>query len=414
MGSVIPRRRWVFFIDPIEESSYPVTETGYAMLYRAWCRAKVDGDEVYVVYPSTPLSFTPHRTFASPRSVVLGRRLIGFSASPYEHFRSQRDTYDAAADVGSLPCHEEGPPTELILEEADVIVFRQETGEPVHRRRLLRALAKLESRVLVYLSPRLALDPEFGSKVLPGRIAPECVPVSWSTTDLQGSRYEKVDAALEFLRGPLKRTRTAIVKPAFGDNGEGITVLGVSPLDPYLRPRNARDHLIELLQRHGEVVVQEYVPSVRAPRNVEGALDQVPLDRCDFGEIRFLLIDGTVPRDRAGCPILVARRTPTPTSLLADSGISYPTTLSDAERRFLDRVGQAYLRYGIHFGGGDLIRTANPERPFVFTDAARAVCGHAVVTGALNGEPYLIVDQVLDSMERHWIRRVAERRTRVA
>jgi hypothetical protein len=92
---------------------------------------------------------------------------------------------------------------------------------------------------------------------------------------------------------------------------------------------------------------------------------------------------------------------PSATSLIADSGISYPTTLSPAEYGFLERLGPVYRRMGIYFGGGDLIRTADPARPFVFTDAARSVCGHAVVTGALNGDPYLIVDQILDSIDRH-------------
>jgi hypothetical protein len=87
--------------------------------------------------------------------------------------------------------------------------------------------------------------------------------------------------------------------------------------------------------------------------------------------------------------------------LVADSGISYATKLSSRELEFLAQLGPLYRSWGIYFGGGDLIRTPDPDRPFVFTDAARSVCGHAVVTGALNNEPYLIIDQILDSIDRH-------------
>jgi hypothetical protein len=46
-------RKLLFFIDRIEHSSYPVTETGYALLYRAWQRAQHDGTQIYVAYPGT-------------------------------------------------------------------------------------------------------------------------------------------------------------------------------------------------------------------------------------------------------------------------------------------------------------------------------------------------------------------------
>jgi hypothetical protein len=111
------------------------------------------------------------------------------------------------------------------------------------------------------------------------------------------------------------------------------------------------------------------------------------------------LIDGELPRLPDGELCRVARRVPNDDSLIADSGVSYPTTLSAAEIAFLTRVGALYRQWGINFGGGDLIRTPDPARPFVFTDAAQSVCGHAVVTGALNGEPYLIVDRILDSID---------------
>jgi hypothetical protein len=130
-------------------------------------------------------------------------------------------------------------------------------------------------------------------------------------------------------------------------------------------------------------------------------LANISRDRADFGEVRFLLIDGEVPRAQDGKPVAIARRVPTDSSLVADSGISYATHLTSQELEFLARVGPLYRKWGIYFGGGDLIRTPDPDRPFVFTDAARSVCGHAVVTGALNNEPYLIIDQVLDSIGRH-------------
>ena len=123
-----------------------------------------------------------------------------------------------------------------------------------------------------------------------------------------------------------------------------------------------------------DLVVQEYVPSVRSPLPRDAALADVPRDRRDFGEVRFLLIDGEVPRDAAGEPYLVARRVPREGSLVADSSISHPTSLSAAELAFLRRLGPVYKRLGIHFGGGDLIRTPDPARPFVFTDAARSPC----------------------------------------
>jgi len=56
--------RLLFFIDPIESSSYPVTETGYALLYRAFLRARASGGEVYVAYPDA----TPT---VSPRGAIL-------------------------------------------------------------------------------------------------------------------------------------------------------------------------------------------------------------------------------------------------------------------------------------------------------------------------------------------------------
>ena len=400
-------RRLVFFIDPISASSYPVTETGYALLHRAWARAQADGDVIYVVYPDTWLSLpddADHVRSGQRRGpTVLAHRIEGFDEVPYAFFRSQKESYRADADIGSPCCHREAAATELCLTDVDAIVFRQEVDSG-QRRQLLEALAQVEDQVLVYLSPKLALEPRYGSKVLPHQIAPSAVPKTFDTASVSGER-RKISAAVSFFRDDLAPSETAIVKPRLGDNGEGITVVGRCPLtgnaleDPQV-------HLRKLVARYGDVVVQEYVPSVRTPEDLHGtSLQDVSMDRRDFGEIRFILIDGTIPRTRDGRRIVVARRVPTASSLVADSGISYPTTLSEPEHRFLDHVGREYMKRGIFFGGGDLIRTPNPERPFVFTDAARSVCGHAVVTGALNGEPYLIVDLVLDSIERHLIQR---------
>ena len=403
------RRRWFFFIDPIEASSYPVTETGYAMLYRAWCRRDDEDDAIYVVYPHTAFSLSAASSgsgegqpTSATQITVQGHRLRGFTASPYDHYRSQRNHYDPAADLGSARCHEEGAAEAVELHPADVVVFRQESGPAEPRKQLLEALAAIEHEVLVYLSPKLALDPAFGSKALPARIAPETTPQSFNTRKTAGSAHEKAAAALAYVRGPLGHLDTVIAKPAHADNGAGIRILGRSPLLDVSPAEDAQRQLHDLVQRYRDVIVQEYIPSVRAPSDLDVPLAEVDPHRHDFGEVRFLLIDGEIPRRPDGQPIRMARRVPTDTSLLADSGISHPTTLSDAELRFLKKVGRAYVKMGIHFGGGDLIRTPNPARPFVFTDAARSVCGHAVVTGALNGAPYLVVDQVLASIERQW------------
>ncbi|MEO1230259.1 MAG: hypothetical protein AAFZ18_15255 [Myxococcota bacterium] len=384
--------RWIFFIDRIEASSYPVTETGYALLYRAWSRAREVGASIHIVYPDTLLEWD------ADHATVEAHLLHGFGAMPYAFYSSQRESYEAGSDLGSAPCHTEGRPERIRLDEADVIVFRQETGP--QRIALLEALLSVETKLPVYLSPRLALAEGVGSKVLPGRIAPNRVPRGWSSASVNGSATDKVAAALKFLEVELGQPETAIAKPTNGDNGVGITILGRSPLSDR-EPEDTASMLARLVQTHGDVIVQEYLPSVRRPADLADLeLAEVPTDRRDFGEVRFLLIDGEVPRDTNGQPLRCARRVPTDRSLLADSGISHPTTLSAEELEFLAGVGKAYRQLGIKFGGGDLIRTADPSRPFLFTDAAQSVCGHAVVTGALNGAPYIVVDLVLDSVER--------------
>jgi hypothetical protein len=208
---------------------------------------------------------------------------------------------------------------------------------------------------------------------------------------------------------------TVIVKPLATNNGVGIRVLGRDPRGgPIRHAADDRAVLADMMGAHGELVVQEYVGSVRAPDDLTVPLAAVPLDRRDFGEVRFLLIDGKLPSSADGRRCVFARRVPVADSLVADSGISHPTTLSAREQAFVEEVGQHYLRWGIYFGGGDLIRTPDPARPFVFTDAARSVCGHAVVTGALNGQPYLIVDQILDSIERRIQAQRTSRRPKVS
>lgn len=396
--------RLLFFIDPIESSSYPVTETGYALLYRAFLRAQASGGEVYVAYPDAAPRVSARGAARVPEVRFEARRVLSFAGSPYAHYRSQRASYQASAHLGSARCHREAAPRELIVNDLDAVVWRQESGEPAQSALQLRALAAVESDTLVYLTPRLALDPRFGSKVIPGLVDPRFVPRSFHTSvcPTSASASERARAAVSFVREALHTPETVIAKPVHGNNGLGINVLGLHPIT------KRRTHAVDdvdawtaLIERYGDLVVQEYLPSVRKPEREPGlALDDVLPDRRDFGEVRFLLIDGEVPRDAAGFPCRVARRVPADDSLIADSGISYPTSLSAAELTFLATLGPLYRRWGIHFGGGDLIRTADPTRPFLFTDAARSVCGHAVVTGALNGEPYLIVDQVLDSLER--------------
>lgn len=376
--------RVLFFVDPIEASSYPVTETGYALLYRMWGRLSEGSGQGFVALPE------PQLVGAS----VLAQRVTAFRASPYDHYRSQRDHYDPRRDQGAEPCHEVDAPERVHLGDFDVVMWRRETGP---QRALLEALAEVEEKALVYLSPRLALDPNLGSKVLPERLAPDALPISFDTASVPGRARDKVEAASTFLRDTLDGS--GIAKPRDGDNGVGITILGVDPRDPNRAPPPARAVIEGLIERFTDVVVQEYLASVRRPADLsQDRLSDVPLDRRDFGEVRFLIVDGDVPRNAEGQPFVMARRVPTSSSLVADSGISYATTLSDRELAFVRRIGAAYEALGIHFGGGDLIRTPDPDRPFCFTDAAQSVCGHAVVTGALNGEPYGVVDRVIDSV----------------
>lgn len=392
-------RKLLFFIDRIEESSYPVTETGYALLYRAWKRAQADGSQIYVCYPGTSWVETPNGGLR-----VQAHRVVSFHDAPYAYYRSQRDAYRPGGDVGSARCHTETELQSLLVNAVDAVVWRQETGEPTQMRGMLQALERVERDTVVYLSPTLALDPRFGSKIIPQSFDVRLTPRTYHTNvAAELSLSDKAAHTLQFVRSELGRPATVIAKPLFGNNGEGIHVLG---LDPVSGTETCAVDDVEtwrsLLAQYGDLVVQEYMPSVRSPVGQSAeALAAVPRERHDFGEIRFLLIDGEIPRGQDGQPCVIARRVPSADSLIADSGISYATTLSPAECAFLERLGPVYRRMGIYFGGGDLIRTPDPARPFVFTDAARSVCGHAVVTGALNGDPYLIVDQILDSVDRH-------------
>jgi len=404
----------LFLIDRIEGSSYPVTETGYALGYRAWMRSLSGAGEVYFAYPDSPWKLSSQGELQ-----IMAERVLSFSASPYAFYRSQRQAYRAGEDTGSARCHTAARPRPLLANACDAVVWRQESGTTANTHALLDALAQVERDTLVYLSPELALDPRYASKVLPRRFDERLTPITYLTTEHPSETApEKVRAILEAVRDRLGMPETLIVKPLNGNNGEGIHVLGRHPTCG-LSSGAVTDPAIyqTLLAQHGELVIQEYVPSVRAPADVDCArLDRVTHDRRDFGEIRFLLVDGEPPTAACGKPCLVARRVPSDDSLVADSGISYATSLSAAELSFLARLGPYYRELGIFFGGGDLIRTPHPHRPFVFTDAARSVCGHAVVTGALNGEPYLIVDQILDSLDRATHRRMSSepvRRTHV-
>ena len=409
-------RTIVFFIDPIEASSYPVTETGYAMVYRAWRRAVRCGDRVFVVYPGQAIAFEGNRPGRSPEPHVWARPVLRFHESPYHFYRSQRDAYDPRADIGSVPCHIEGPAVDLNLQDVDAVVFRQESGDPVERQSLLRSLETVEEHTLVYLSPTLALDPNLSSKVLPAAIAPTRTPRTFRSDRWcigTATVRDKSAAAMAFIREVLGDPASAIAKPLHTDNGVGIRVMGDHPVAGASGSPADESTLVEMLETFGDIAVQEYLPSVRRPADLRDTpLDQVPEDRRDFGEIRFLLVDGKVPRQANGEPILVARRVPADDSIVADSGISYATSLSAAELAFIEEIGQRYQTMGVHFGGGDLIRTPDPERPFLFTDAAQSVCGHAVVTGALNGDPYLIVNRVLDSIDQRIAARHASRAPR--
>jgi hypothetical protein len=395
-------QRLLFFIDPVEGSSYPATETGYAMVYRAFVRAEATGGEVYVAYPDAApvVSLRGSRT---PLVRVDAHRVSSFVDPPYAHYRGYRAAQSAGVPVDVGRCHEEAQATPLVLNDLDAVIWRQERGEPAQRGAQLRALRAVESDTLIYLAPRLALDPRFASKVIPDGVERRFRPRSFCTSwcPAEATARERAVAIVQFLHESLQDSSTVIAKTVVGDEDDEH-VFGFNPITQ--RRECKIDDLsawTALIQRCGDLVVQEYVPSVRAPDHEPGfSLSRVPHQRRDFGEVRFLLIDGQVPRDEAGFPYLVARSVPTGESLSADSGVSYPTSLSAAELSFLSTLGPLYRRWGIHFGGGDLIRTGDVERPFVFTDAARSVCGHAVVMGALNGEPYVIVDQVLDSVGR--------------
>ena len=43
----------LFFIHRIYHSSYPLTETGYSLLYRALMPSLSDDSEIYVTYPDS-------------------------------------------------------------------------------------------------------------------------------------------------------------------------------------------------------------------------------------------------------------------------------------------------------------------------------------------------------------------------
>jgi len=392
-------RKLLFCIDRIEHSSYPVTETGYGLLYRAWLRAQSDGTQIFVTYPGAAW----HESEQGGLHIE-AHQVLSFTDAPYTFYRCQRDDYRPGDDVGSRRCHSEADASLLHVNAIAGVVWRQETGEPGQMHAMLQALERVERDTVVYLSPRLALDPRFGSKIIPHSFDARLTPRTYHTNAAaELSVHDKAQRTAAFVRSTLGEPDTVIAKPLFGNNGVGIHVLGRDPVSGNQVSRtDDLDTWIELITRYGDLVVQEYIPSVRSPLgNSAEALSAVPRDRHDFGEVRFLLIDGEIPRAADGQPCLVARRVPSANSLIADSGISYASTLSHAEIAFLERLGPVYRRMGIYFGGGDLIRTPDPARPFVFTDAARSVCGHAVVTGALNGSPYLIIDQILDSLERH-------------
>lgn len=387
----------LFLIDRIEDSSYPVTETGYALVYRAWMRALSGSGQIYVAYPDSPWSLS-----SQGELIISAHRVASFAAAPYAFYRSQREGYSADRDLGSGRCHVELEARPLVANSCDAVVWRQESGAPETMRALLQALTRVERDTLVYLSPRLALDPGFASKVLPKRVDERLTPRTYWTTEAPDT-LTKAEAARAFVLDQLGAPETVVAKPLYGNNGVGIHVLGKHPITSAVQLRlEELDTYNQLLAQYGELVIQEYIPSLRSPIGQDPeVLANVPRDRVDFGEIRFLLIDGEVPRDQEGKPLAVARRVPSDASLVADSGISYATDLTARELEFLAQLGPLYRSWGIYFGGGDLIRTPDPERPFLFTDAARSVCGHAVVTGALNGEPYLIIDQILDSVDRH-------------
>ena len=383
----------VLFLDPIECCSYPVTETGYGLLYRLWQRAKQA--EIWLVYPESTIKKESHSNQLS----VTAHRLLGFDAEPYRYYAEQKTTYDCNRDLGSCPCHRQTTGTQTIsLNDSDIIVWRQEQAVQTQN---LEKLILLEDDVLLFHNPRLLLESQYSSKNIPRLINSAYCPVTYHTTD-EINQTQKIHSALAFIDQNLSQCETIVVKPIFGDNGHGITLLGYNPVtQEFIAREDYGDLLAKFFSKHGDFVVQEYISTVRLPKTYNSPADTTPND-LGFGEVRFILINGQLPKNPDGTPIVFARRTPTPDSFVADSGISYPTYLTKQETLFLEEVGQYYKEHQIHFGGGDLIRTNDPKRPFVFTDAARAVCGHAIVTGGLNKAPYLIIDQVIDCLWNLW------------
>lgn len=381
-------RTLLVFIDPIQESSYPVTESGYALVHRLWMNVQHQGDSLFIAYPNAEISE------ANGEIRCEAHRLIDFSRNPYEFYRCQTSDFCPNRDVGSSACHKETPSISLPLHQVDAIIWRQETGSDHERKWKLSCLQNLPHQPLLFLDPKLLLDPNYSSKVLPNQLAPEYCPRSLQT-DGYVSPTEKIQAIHHFIHTELNEPETIMVKPLHGDNGIGIHVLG---LDPRQQPPSTpldtsatyQPLLAHLLETHQDLVIQEYIPSIR---KVPGLLEH------QYGEVRFLLINGRIPTRPDGQPFRFARRTPAPHCLKADSGVSEATLLTEAELKFLDKLGDQYVQLGILYGGGDLIRTPDPKRPFLFTDAARAVCGHLVVTGALNQNPYLVIDQVLATFE---------------
>src|SRR5262245_11359533 len=110
--------RILMLIDRIEHSSYPVTETGYALTYRAFLRAAAQGGEVFVAYPD---STWMQATNGNVR--IQAHRVLSFAGAPYNLYQSQRDTYRPGAHVGSLACHEQAAAATLRLEELDAVVW---------------------------------------------------------------------------------------------------------------------------------------------------------------------------------------------------------------------------------------------------------------------------------------------------
>ncbi len=382
----------LFFIDAIEQARWPKTETGYGLLYTAWSMAQ----------QSLGRNVSTRIFMAQQGDCLLGHRvqclmIRMFTQVPYDYFSDENH-------IGSC-CHTVATSVVMDIRTFDVIVWRREKsmqGSGVHL--MLEKLAQIEKKNpnIVFLNSPTSILTSKNSKEIPKDIGTMHYPLSFETVQIVGSAMQKVDASLDFVKERLQQPKTFVVKPHQGDNGKGVTLFGDYPVGardfPVIDAKKYVEHLLYMLDQYGNLIIQEYLPSLRFPQALKHLHPaEAAWKHQTYGEVRFLLLNGELLKDNKGQCLSIALRCPNDKSYLSDSGTSYRTNLTEQEQYFLEHyVGPYYKSNKILLGGGDLIRTADPVRPFLFTDAAQAICGHVVVTGALNGNPYLITQIIME------------------